>query len=566
MSRQFGLKRLQGTVSVLALSTAAVIGSSAVQTANASDGIFAGGSSLVSLAMRQIMDCYEGVSGPPGGCSVAPTVKGLYAAVGSGNGFRGFIANDPHQFFLGTPNPNITLPATPPPFIDPLAAAPFNTYPYPNVDFGASDSPLPTAAAPVSSGVFVTFTPPSGWESTPATATGTTSVTYATAAFGAPIQLPLIEAPVSIAVNTNGMTVNSASPTASDPGSAIQLTTAQLCAIFSGEVTDWNDNKQIAWIDNAGNLGLQAFSDANVGIGTGPSLYSATPLPIRVVYRADGSGTSYIMTNYLKSVCPQLDNGSNNYAAIFGATNLPSTAFSQLMSNIPSGRTANWIGTDGSQNVAQAISNATTGPTSYSGRIGYLSADFTQPYLDFAVAAYSPQSASLQNEDLRLAGVYLPPSTSGAPSFIAPSPFGADQAFSSLSVPAAGASHNAWNVYVDRWPAGTMFGGVNIGNLSKLGIPTAADAYPIMGTAFAGLYRCYRPDGGATVRATRIRDFLNWYYGPDSGSPVVPSTPRQVLEANGFGALSSPLRAAAKSAVAAIEAAGTGACVSMSGG
>jgi phosphate transport system substrate-binding protein len=570
MSRQLGLKRLQGTVSVLALSTAAMVGSSAMQSAQAQApaGLFAGGSSLVSLAMRQIMDCYSGVSGPTG-CSTA-NVKGLYAAVGSGNGYRGFISNDPHQFFLGTPNPTVTMPATPPPYIDTAASAPFNAYPYPNVDFGASDSPFANVAAPVSSGVFVTFTPPSGWEASPATATGTTTITYATSTFGAPIQLPLIEAPVAIAINTTGMTVNSS--LSSGPGKAIQLTTAQICAIFSGEVLNWNESKLIASLDSAGAVSTtQAFSDANVGIGVAAAKYSSASLPIQIVFRSDGSGTSYIMTNYLKSVCPQLDNGTNKYATIFGASNLPSTSFTQLRNNINaqfSGRTTNWVGTDGSQNVAQAINNvATSGSGSdpvitYSGRIGYLSADFTQPYLSTSTATYAPLSASVQNEDLRANGFYLPPSTIGEPNFIAPTPAGADAAFVDLTVPATTATHYDWNIYADTWPASTTFSGVNISGLSKLGIPTAAEAYPVMGTAFAGLYSCYKANG-TTQRGTVVRDFLSWYYAPDGLSP---SGPRKVLESNGFGALSADLRAAALEAASKITNAGTGTCVNMSGG
>lgn len=592
MSRQFRLMRLQGTASVLALSTIAVIGTSAMQPAMALDGIYGGGSSLVSLAMRQIMDCYgtplDPAANPPITCPFSPDVQGQYAAVGSGNGFRGFITNDPHQLFLGSPAPttgNIAMPAKPPVYVD-ETGGPLYSYPYPNIDFGASDSPLSSASAPTTVS-FVTFSPTSNWVTTtntfsPVTATGSTTVTYNTAAFGPPIQLPLIEAPVAIAVNTGGMTVKSAS-TASPAiaGGAIQLTTAQICAIFAGEVTDWNSTASITFINSAGTQATQAFNAANIGqaLGTSnantPVAYSSTSLPIKVVYRSDSSGTSYIITNYLKSVCPQLGNATNKYAQIF-TTGLPSNSFGQLITNINTafsgaGRTTNWIGTDGSQNVAQAVNNSSGGST-YDGRLGYLSADFTQPYLSSSVASYAPLSASVQNEALRVtgSGTYLPASSSGgsnAPTFIPPTPAGADIAFAGLTVPAAGGTHNDWNIYAQTWPTTTTSGGVNISGLSKLGIPTAAGAYPIVGTAFAALYSCYRPDSSTTtVRVDRIKGFLDWYYQPND--PLTGTTlAKDILAVNGFGALEPNLRAAAQAKAATIAAANSaGTCVSASGG
>ncbi|WP_371425219.1 substrate-binding domain-containing protein [Tardiphaga sp.] len=579
MSRHFRTMRLHGTASVLALSTAALIGSSAMQPANALDGIYGGGSSLVSLAMRQIMDCYgtplDPNANPPATCPLSPDVQGQYAAVGSGNGFRGFISNDPHQLFLGSPTPTIAMPAKPPVYVD-ETGGPLSTYPYPNIDFGASDSPLSSAAAPVTTS-FVTFTPSANWVTTtttfsPVTATGSVTTTYATAAFGAPIQLPLIEAPVAIAINTNTLTVKSASSTPSNAGGAIQLSTAQICAIFSGAVTNWNSTGSISFINSSGALSTQAFNAANIGGGSSAAVaYSGSSLPIKVVHRSDGSGTSFIITNYLKSVCPQLDDGSNKYAQIFTGS-LPSNSFSQLIANINAafpgaGRTTNWVATDGSQNVAQAINNSSGGST-FNGRIGYLSADFTQPYLSASVASYAPLSASVQNEALRVAGTYLPAASSGgsnAPTFIPPTPAGADVAFGSLTVPAAGATHNDWNVYGQVWPA-TVNGGVTITGLSKLGIPTAANSYPIVGTAFGAAYSCYRADGGAIVRATRIKDFLNWYFEPDATSPPANSVAKEILAQNGFGALPTALRAAARTKANTIEAAGSGTCATMAGG
>ncbi|MCK9914443.1 substrate-binding domain-containing protein [Microbacteriaceae bacterium K1510] len=596
MKRQSSFNRLRGTVSALALSTAAMMGVSA-QPAAALDEIRGGGSSLVSLAMRQLMDCY-GTGFDTCSFTVAPVdtnVQGAYAAVGSGNGFRGFISNDPKQFFLGTPvlgsTGTVTMPAVPPEFTDIFAN--INTYPYAKVDFGASDSPLSTAAAPTTAS-YSTFTP-TPWctdrSCDPVTVSTSGPVTYDTANFGAPRQVPLIEAPVAIAINTNGFGTNNSALTVSPvvAGQAVQLTTAQICAIFSGAVNNWNATDSIASMNSSGTLGTQVFYAANVGSASGsavgtPTIY-ASNLPIRVVYRSDGSGTSFIITNYLKSVCPQLDtgpisSGGNGYSDIFNATSfgtvalpsLPSTSFGVLISRINTVRGINvtsstynssnpWIGVDGSDAIAQNINNVATdgGSTTYSGRIGYLSVDFTQPYR--SSGSYYPLSASVQNEAQRAAGTYLPASTSGGsnlPTFIQPKPSGADLAFGDLSPPPSPSTHADWDLYSKKYPSPTNSGGRDLAGLSILGIPKATDAYPIVGTAFAGLYSCYMGDGGGT-RADRVKAFFSWIYTSDA---------ELVLNANGFGRLTNinGLRTAALDVVGGIEAAGSGGCATASGG
>jgi phosphate transport system substrate-binding protein len=403
--------------------------------------------------------------------------------------------------------------------------------------------------------------------------------------------VPLVEAPVAIAINTHGFgTIHSALTPPSGttvPGQAIQLTTAQICAIFSGTVNDWSSTTSIAGIDNSGSVSMQSFDAANLGSASGSPVSTATPyastsLPIRVVYRSDNSGTSFIMLNYLRSVCPQLDYGSNGYASIFGHSSLPSNSFSALINRIRTVKSINvldsgynggnpWIGRDGSAAVAEAINNVANdgGSTTYSGRIGYISAAFTQPYQFTQFASFAPLSASVQNEAQRVvatvASDYLPASTSGGtnpPTFIAPTPGGADLAFSGLSVPASPSTHNDWNLYAQFYPLTTLSGGLDISGKSRLGIPTTTDAYPIVGTTFALLYSCYKADGGTTPRVTRIKDFLNWIYTSVDASSVI--------DANGFSPLtnsgSPSLRSAALNVVNGIEAAGTGACSGKVGG
>jgi len=582
MSLQVNVKRLRGTSSVLALSTAAVIGSAMVQPAAAQNAIYGGGSTLVSLAARQVFDCYgvkidNTVPPLPAGCSTTThnTIL-LYAAVGSGNGFRGFISNNPSELFLGSPNTAtsgpfpVSKPATPPSF---LGASPFNTYPYPRVDFGASDSPLASSLASLTTVSFTTFTPANNWQTTTSISAATfTTATYSVANYGNPIQLPLIEAPVAVAINVNNdsfiWSIQSQSSNPSDPGGAVQLSTAQVCAIFSGTVKDWSDDPttgtDIVRLNSTGTQVTEKFAASNVTSGSStPVAYAGSSLPITLVYRSDGSGTSFIITNYLKNNCPQLGNSTNKYAAIFGAANLPSTTFKNLIDNIKTATGTDvlnttynggnpWLGVNGSDNVQATINN----DDAHKGRIGYLSNDFAQPY---ATSTSAPWSASIQNEDQRAAGIDHPDQGT----FIAPTPANVDKTFTGLTVPNATSTYADWNLYGQTYTSGSI-GGIALTGKSKLGISNVAGAYPIAGTAFMALYSCYNTST-VTTRVSTLKDFLSWYYAAD---PVGGATiPASILTSNGFSPLNANLRAAAGNVAATINAGGAAgtACASATG-
>ena len=66
-------------------------------------------------------------------------------------------------------------------------------------------------------------------------------------------------------------------------GGQVKLTAAQLADIFLGRITKWSDPALVA-----GNAGV-----------TLPNL------PITVVHRSDGSGTTFLFTSYLSAVAPQ---------------------------------------------------------------------------------------------------------------------------------------------------------------------------------------------------------------------------------------------------------------------
>ncbi len=600
MKMPFIPSHLFGTASALALMATAIIGSAAPQPAAAAQGVYGGGSTLLSLSARQIFDCYHGVTLPGDGysfsssfptpgalpttCTIgaAPSIEGLYAGVGSGSGQRGFIANDPHQL-LQSPNttsvPNsFPLPAALPPDVDGSGVAPFGHYPYPELDFAASDSPLPNSTATgwnansLTTVSYSSFTPTTNWQglATVAAAVSTT-VNYSTAKYGQPIQIPAAEVPVAIAVNVATTTaatwtINSALSPNTQPGGAIQLSAAQLCAIFSGTVTNWNATTPIANLQTSGGvatIGSQPFYADN----TSTTIHTAVPyikapasLPITVAYRSDGSGTSFIITNYLAAVCPLLDNGANNYTKIFtgvtaaGATaNLPSTSFSKLIANIKAvtGKdfSTSWVGASGSGGVALAINNSSAN----SGRIGYLSNDFTKPY---SASATAPLSASIQDEHQRASGVNHPGDS--AQNFITPTPLNGSNAWKHITAPAGvpttPATYNAWNVYNQTFASGTS-GGVTLTGKPILPLDTDVSAYPITGTTFLELYSCYADSTGTRVPA--LTNFLSWLIDgsagtggsgtPSTSTAAAPKYDRDVgavLQSNGFNPINAALATA----------------------
>ncbi|UFZ03323.1 substrate-binding domain-containing protein [Bradyrhizobium ontarionense] len=598
MTTRSSISRLRCTASVLVLSTAATF-AAAVQPAAAQTAVYGGGSTLVSLAMRQAMDCYnaqtvtsDGYSFSTGFDATAPTpgllpqtadgancsqlgalgTVGLYAAVGSGAGQRAFITNDPKQLLRGSA-PTLSLPAVPPVFLESGVPA-LATYPYARVDFGAGDSPLPSSPTNTPSVTALTnFSSVSNWQNqTNITASNASSATaYNAAAFGPAVQLPMIEAPVAIVVNTNSTptatwTINSAG-TAGTPGSAIQLSTAQLCAIFSGEVRDWSSTAAIAALDNVGQARVQTFMDDNTGNGGAAQAYVSNSLPIQVAFRSDGSGTSFILTNFLANSCPQLDaDGSHNYAKIFtgvgvtfastvvtlndqvtgttttttiaaktnaSAVNLPSTTFANLIANIKAVKgvdvstgAGGWLAGNGTGEVADTVnSNAQNANGNYlGGRIGYVSNDFAKPYNP---AASGPLSASVQNDDQRARGVYHPGDQ--GENFIAPTPASADLAFQSVTVP-TGTDYASWNLYNQTYAGVGQNAGVTVDGKSQLGLPITAGAYPITGTTFAYLYSCYNTTSAPT-RVADITNFLTWFYSSQDAASV--------LQNNGFNALNA---------------------------
>ncbi|AZD35665.1 Phosphate-binding DING protein [Pseudomonas chlororaphis subsp. aurantiaca] len=243
------------------------------------------------------------------------------------------------------------------------------------------------------------------------------SATVGRASFGPLIQIPVAATTVAIPYHVSGKT-------------ALNLTSAQLADIFSGKIQSWH----------------QVLFD---GVG-GPYL------PIKVIYRTDGSGTTQILTTHLRTVKPaSVPGNSINFATAVGFN--PAT-------NAPAGST--YIGVSGSEAVASTVAST-------DGAIGYISPDFTD-FDNAAVVAsvngFLPAGAIVQ---LTL-DTELPPTH-----------------------PSSG--KNPANP-LDWVPT----------------FPNPSYGYPIIGYTNMILSQCYK-DQGDTIR---IRAFINSHYSGQNNSAV----------------------------------------------
>ena len=197
-----------------------------------------------------------------------------------------------------TQTPSTSTPSNPPPFTSTL----FPNYPYPEWDYSASDAPL--SSAQISQ--------------------------YASsdqAQRGNPIELPITSDGVAVPYNPSGLTV---------PTNGLQLSVNTLCGIFGGGITNWNDSHI-----TADNNGVQVSSN----------------LPILVVYRSDGSGTTFLTQNHLNTAC-----ASTSFPWPGGAATTTWTG--------PTG--PGFQGENGSQGVAGEVAAT-------AGAIGYVSPSFLGP-------------------------------------------------------------------------------------------------------------------------------------------------------------------------------------------
>lgn len=135
----------------------------------------------------------------------------------------------------------------------------------------------------------------------------------------APVQVPAIAAAVAVILNNP------------DVSGTPNITTSQICQVFSGGITDWSSLTQA----------------------------DGKPFPSRAitaVYRSDGSGTTFNFSNHLSAVCP-----ADGVTGFFTSQNWTGTPSASVVGTLSP---TNQVGASGNPGVVTAVANTT-------GAIGY---------------------------------------------------------------------------------------------------------------------------------------------------------------------------------------------------
>ena len=327
------------------------------------------------------------------------------------------------------------------------------------VDYGASDSTL---------------------SSTQATAWTSNSYTYGQAVSGNLIQLPALGVGIAFPIVDSGFTANGAA----------SLSDHDLCEIFSGGYTDFSQ------ITDAVTLAKKKTSFA---AGT-----------FDVVYRGDSSGTSFLLTQHLNSVCGTADvpagfkfTATTTFASLFNG----SSSFNGIPTSFSCSTTT------GLCTVTNGLTNGTNdGPKGSGGVFSELEGEGSQPALGYISPDYTtidPNSTVQVNgtsSTLVVASVLqgrnpeLPTTTEIA---------------TALAHPKAGATGNA-----NLKPPSTAAEGAN----PLLWVPAiaqAASGYPVVGYTTLDLAQCYADPTVTTAVVTFLNqhfNFVNNAYSQDDAT------------------------------------------------
>lgn len=178
-----------------------------------------------------------------------------------------------------------------------------------------------------------------------------------------PTEFPAVAGAIAVPFNlkdNTGATVTS---------SEVNFTSAQLCSIFSGAVTTWNDPSLAS-----------AF--------TLPTGHSIPANPINVQFRSDGSGTTFSFSNHLSAACNTTTNPIETSQNFFSTTATPYVVQNFYGGTHPA-LPSNWKGSSGNAAVATAVQTTANS-------IGYVEAANAlaiAPNLQFAdVDSKNPQT------------------------------------------------------------------------------------------------------------------------------------------------------------------------------
>lgn len=378
---------------VLAALSALAASAAMAQTAPALVG---GGSSLVAPSIGAEISIFPAADG-----------TATYASVGSGKGQTAFLKNDATQFGLASGTV---------------------------VHFANSDAALSSSQI----------------SSYASSSLGTTST-----GGGPLIQIPYIVTPITIPlVNAPAGT---GPQTTTGQTHSVALNDSDLCGIFSGKLTNWN---QVTNPDNG-------------------SFYAAGP--ITVVVRGDGSGTTDLLTRHLAAtgVCTTGTGGNSNITFTETQT-FKATLF-------PAGLPTNFVEATGSGGVVTALKNLGT-----AAGVGYVSPDFTNPFLASSTSAPAATNA--------LAVASLRNTSTGAD--VVPTYQNATLALGTVTPPSTKATAADQTQWVP-----------NSANPSV--------GYPISGTSQIIVSQCYANHSNSPTVNASVVDFLNLHYTNASNAAIL---------------------------------------------
>jgi ABC-type phosphate transport system substrate-binding protein len=478
----------------------AAVGLTGAANATVTSQVYGGGSSLVGPYLRQAEDCYGNptplvikgstlnnptyanppvaffnyMGTPPQNCAtnhVDPSFQLNYISTGSGTGLKGLFTHNASAYWGDTVPPGGNMTA------------------YPSVDYAnAETAMLPADVTAYNSG-----------GSDPATGltfggAGNPAVPYPL--FGHLIQIPLLITPVDIAydsvykkkrISKTGIKSYHFNVQNARSSGGLVLDAATYCAIFNGQITDWN---QIPVALNGG-VSLQDPTDT----GT-------FSVPLVMVGRSDSSGTTSVFTRHLAAQCPSVISGAlitefnssisaaapTIYNASWNKAN-PNFGSASGVTDVP----GKYIGASGSDGVADYVEfdpnnvpGTAVGSTVVQGRMGYVGPDFVLPY----VTETGNNTFGLDSASLVRAGQPVS-------SAIAPTGATAKLAFGSNIKPPANKTTASDPTNWVQSPLHT----------APIAIPANIKAYPIVGTSNLLTYTCF---ADATV-TTKWVAFLNWF-------------------------------------------------------
>jgi len=473
----------------------ATVGLAGSVTAQVTTQIYDGGNTLFAPFLQQAENCYGNptvlvVQGstpnspttqtitpfnytgtPPFNCAttqVNPSIQLNTIETGSGTNIKAVYSHDSKTFWGDTVPPG------------------GNNTPFPDVHFGTSETPLAASdvtvydSGGVEQGVTFSLSPQAGQYPIPEPL------------YGNLIQFPMIIAPLAIAYDAVYKKVRRANGSVTsyhfnihkknaDGSGGLVLDAATYCAIFNGQITNWN---QIPTSLNGG-VSLKAVADT-----------STFSVPIVMVGRTDSAGATSTWTRHLAAICPTVISG-NQYAdatttlptplqgPTWNSTN-PNYGPGSGVTDVPGEYTratgaagvAAYIQFDPNNVPAQA-----TGSSVVQGRMGYDGTDETLP----AVTNTGENTYGLNQADiLRVPGKAA----------IEPDGKTAALAYANNILPPTAANRSQQALWVQ--PASKT---------AAIAIPSNPLAYPIVGTSnFLG-YTCYT----SSSVAKSLVAYLDWF-------------------------------------------------------